>query len=166
MVLSFNPSSHHKLEGFVEADYARYRNDRRSTGGYCVYFGGNLVIWNSKKQSLVSRSSAELEYRALANITTEVLWVQSLCQELGIATSTPHQIWCDNSSKSYFTCSNYKHIEVDVHFVREKIQDKTVEVGHVPATDQIVDLFTKPLPEQRFCLLQGKLKLLIPPSAG
>ena len=70
--------------GFTDADYASYPDDRRSTSGYYVYLGGNLISWSLKKQSVVARSSIESEYRALAHVTTKVIWLKSLTIELGL----------------------------------------------------------------------------------
>lgn len=84
--LCFTPAASNQfvLEGFTTADWASNIDDRKSTGGYCFYLGSNLITWSAQKQSTVSKSSTEPEYRALAKATTEVLWLMSLFSELGI----------------------------------------------------------------------------------
>lgn len=108
------------------------------------------MVWNSKKQGVVSRNSAEAEYRSLANATADLMWLHSLCTELGIHTVTPHLLWCDNTSAVSLASNpvfhaRTKHIAVDVHFIREQVASKFVDVGHVAGAEQIVDIFTKPL---------------------
>lgn len=162
--LHFTPSSSSCMEAFSDADYAGCTDDRRSTGGHCVFFGSNLVVWSSKKQDVVSRSSAESEYRALANVTNDVIWLHFLCSELGISVAAPHQVWSDNSSAValasnpvFHACT--KHIEVDVHFIREKVASKFINVGHVSSSEQVADIFTKPLTRDSFEYLRSKLCL-------
>ncbi|XP_071676783.1 uncharacterized protein [Lolium perenne] len=82
--LRVSPSSSVLLSAFSDADWAGDSDDRRSTGGHAIFFGGNLIAWSARKQSTVSRSSTESEYKALANATAELIWVQSVLQELGI----------------------------------------------------------------------------------
>lgn len=163
--LHFTPSSSSCIEAFSDADWAGCVDGRRSTGGHCVFFGSNLVVWSSKKQDVVSRSSAESEYRALANVTAEVVWLHSLCLELGISVAAPHQVWCDNSSAVALSANpvfhaRTKHIEVDVHFTREKVAAKFINVGSVSGQEQVADIFTKPLTTERFEFLRSKLCLL------
>ncbi|MBA0733357.1 hypothetical protein Gogos_017382, partial [Gossypium gossypioides] len=80
----FTPNSKLLLEGYSDASWGSDIDDRRSTSGFFVFFGGNPVSWRSKKQQVVSRATAEVEYRSLAHVTAEIEWIQSLLVELGI----------------------------------------------------------------------------------
>jgi len=82
--LLYSDQRHTRIAGFSDADWAGCPFDRRSTTGYCVFLGGNLVSWKSKKQTVVSRSSAESEYRAMANVTLEMVWIRDLLTEIGL----------------------------------------------------------------------------------
>ncbi|GAV77753.1 hypothetical protein CFOL_v3_21223 [Cephalotus follicularis] len=96
--LVYRDYGHRRVEGFSDADWAGSPVDRRSTTGYCVFVGGNLVSWKSKKQSVVARSSAESEYRAMAHTTCELMWVRQLLTEIGFTEASPMQLWCDNQA--------------------------------------------------------------------
>ncbi|KZV52607.1 hypothetical protein F511_07000 [Dorcoceras hygrometricum] len=78
-------SRHLDLFGYCDADWGSDPDDRRSVSGFCWFFGGSSVSWSSKKQSVVSRSSTEAEYRSLANATTDLLWIKSLLTELHVS---------------------------------------------------------------------------------
>ena len=113
-----------------------------------MFHGDNLISWQSKKQATVSRSSTEAEYKALANATAEVIWVQSLLDELGISQSRVRILWCDNIGATYLSANpvlhaRTKHIEVDYHFVRERVARKQLEVRIISSDDQVADGFTK-----------------------
>jgi hypothetical protein len=89
-----------------------------------VFIGPNLILWSSKKQPTVSRSSTEAEYKALANGAAEAIWIESLLKELGVLQQRTPIIWCDNLGATYLTAypvfnARTKHIEIDFHFVRE-----------------------------------------------
>jgi hypothetical protein len=119
--LQFIKSVSTVVSAFADADWAGCPNDRRSTEGFAVFFGANLIAWSARKQAMVSRSSTEVEYKALPNATTEVLWIQKLLEELGIPTNRSAQLWYDNIGVTYLTSNpvfhaRMKHIEADYHF--------------------------------------------------
>lgn len=94
--LQINKSSSLLVSAFTDADWAGCLDDRRSTRGFDVFVGPNLVSWSARKQATVSRSSTEAEYKALANATAEIMWIQTLLQELGVKGPRAAKVWCDN----------------------------------------------------------------------
>ncbi|XP_017696618.2 uncharacterized mitochondrial protein AtMg00810-like [Phoenix dactylifera] len=158
------------LSTFCDSDWARDASDRRSTTGYCVFLGSNLISWLAKKQPTVARSSTEAEYRALAITSTEIIWLRRLLKELLIPISEPTELCCDNISALSLATNpvfhaRTKHIEVDYHFVREKVQSKELRLARISTQDQPADIFTKPLSGQRHSLLCSKLRVLSQNSA-
>ncbi|CAH9083140.1 unnamed protein product [Cuscuta epithymum] len=156
---------HMRIECFADADWAGSKDDRRSTSGYCVFVGGNLVSWKSKKQNVVSRSSAESEYRAMAQSACEIIWINHLLSEIGLKTPMPAKLWCDNQAAIHIANNlvfheRTKHIEVDCHFVREKIQQGLISTGYVKTGEQLGDLFTKALNGIRVGYLCNKLGMI------
>ena len=153
-----------QLLGFCDADWASDPDDRRSTSGACIYLGPNVVSWWSKKQQLVARSSAEAEYRSMAQLAAELIWIQSLLQELHCSCQVP-RILCDNLSTvtlahNPILHNRTKHMELDIFFLREKVLSKHLSVVHVPAHDQWADILTKPLSAAKFVPLRSKLRVL------
>ncbi|GAB2266153.1 N-alpha-acetyltransferase 16, NatA auxiliary subunit [Dionaea muscipula] len=148
--LLYSDDGHRRIEGFSDADWTSSPFDRKSMTDYCVFVGGNLVSWKSKKQSLVARSSAELEYRALTYLTSDVTFLQQLLDELHYPAPRPTQLWCGNLSAIHIGSNlvfheRIKHIEVDCHFVREKLQGGDIALKHVKTTDQLADILIKSL---------------------
>ena len=148
--LKIQKSSSTLVSAFSDADWAGNIDDRRSTGGFAVFIGSNLVSWSARKQAIVSRSSTESEYKAIANATAEIMWVQTLLRELGIPSPRAARLWCDNIGAKYLSANpvfhdRTKHIEVDYHFVRERVAQKLLEIEFVSSGDQIADGFTKAL---------------------
>lgn len=161
--LFLRASSDNSLHAYSDADWEGNLDDRRSTSGYCIYFGGNLISWSAYKQKTVSKSSTEEKYRGIAIATSELIWIQSLLKELGIATTSP-TLWCDNLGAIYLTANpvfhaRTKHIEIDYHFVRERVAGKELQVRFISSKDQLADIFTKGLASPRFQYLRDKLSI-------
>ncbi|KAM0053531.1 putative RNA-directed DNA polymerase [Helianthus debilis subsp. tardiflorus] len=156
------------LRAFSDSDWAGCPLDRRSTGGYAIYLGSNLISWSARKQRTVSRSSTESEYKAIADTVAELIWLKSLLHELGLVSKAP-TLWCDNLGATYLSANpvfhaRTKHVEVDYHFVREQVIQEKLNVKFISTDDQIADVFTKPLSSQRFEFLRSKLQVVPRPQ--
>ena len=163
--LFYRSSGHLRIEGYTDADWAGSPSDRKSTTGYCTFIGGNLVTWRSKKQSVVARSSAEAEYRAMAHTTCELTWLRTILQEFGLLTQDPTPLYCDNQAAIHIASNpvfheRTKHIEVDCHFVRSKVESKDIITPFVPSGSQLADIFTKALPKNAIDSICSKLGVI------
>ncbi len=163
--ISFRPGPL-TLSAFTDADWAGDPDDRRSTSGLLVYLGPNPITWSAKKQLTVSRSSTESEYRALALASAELL--RTLLKDLGVFISTAPTLWCDNVSALAIASNpvfhaRTKHIEVDFHFVRERVLRKDLAIKFVSTLDQLADIFTKSPSPHRFLTLRSNLMATIRP---
>ncbi|GJS54689.1 ribonuclease H-like domain-containing protein [Tanacetum coccineum] len=141
-VLQLYASSPFSLVGYSHADWAGCRTTRRSTYGYCVFLGNNLISWSSKRQSTLSRSNVEAEYRGVANVVAETVWVRNLLWELHCPLSTATLVYYDNVSVVYHSSNlvhhqHTKHIETDIHFIRNRVAASQVRVLHVPLHYQL-----------------------------
>jgi len=120
----------------------------KSTSGYFTFVGGNLVMWRSKKQKVVARSSADSELRGMVQGVCELLWIKRILRDLGIRLTKPMKLSCDNQAAVKIANNpvhhdRTKHVEVDRHFMKDHLERKTVELPLVPSKDQLADVLTK-----------------------
>ncbi|GJZ21912.1 hypothetical protein Tco_0558951 [Tanacetum coccineum] len=129
---------------------AKCKVTRKSVIGYVVFMGKNLVSWKSKKQSMLYKSSIEVVYRAMNNVTCEVIWILKVFTELNVDTSIPVPLHCDNSSTKQIAVNpvfhkRTKHFEIKLFFLREKVTDGVVKTVKIRSADNTSDIFTKGL---------------------
>ncbi|XP_054813357.1 secreted RxLR effector protein 161-like [Prosopis cineraria] len=145
-------SSRHSttLRCFCDSDWAACHTTRRSVSGYLLKIGDSLISWKVKKQEIVSKSSDEAKYRALSVAILEVIWVLGVMKDLGFQNVDLVKVYCDSKAAIHIANNpifheRTKHIEVDCHFVREKLQQKIISLHHVCSAEQEADVLTKPL---------------------
>jgi len=151
--LFFKKTNDKNVAIFTDADWAGSITDRKSTSGYCTYVWGNLVTWRSKKQGVVARSSVEAEFRAMTQGICEGMWILRALKELKIVVELPLKLYCDNKATISIThnpiqhdCT--KHIEIDRHFFKEKIDSGILYLPFVSSNQQTANILTKSLGKQ------------------
>ncbi|KAE8698181.1 Calcium-dependent ARF-type GTPase activating protein family isoform 2 [Hibiscus syriacus] len=146
-------------------DWATCPMTRRSVTGFCVKLGDSLLSWKSKKQNTSARSSVEAEYRSMEMTAAEIVWLTGLLNELGFKNTRPAKLMCDNKAALQIAANpvfheRTKHIEMDCHFVREKIHEGIIKTEYLKTTDQQADILTKALGVQQHEYLSSKLGLI------
>ncbi|XP_075096291.1 uncharacterized protein LOC142174402 [Nicotiana tabacum] len=158
-------SNDFSIKAYSDSDWAACPDIRKSVSGFCIFLGDSLIGWKSKKQPVISLSSAEAEYRAISKAVAELVWLSRLLHDLTIDVSFPISIFCDNMAaihiaKNPIFHERTKHIEVDCHFIRSKLTEGFIQLSHVPTSEQLADVFTKPLTGVLHHSFLGKLKVV------
>lgn len=144
-----------------------------STAGQGILLRGSHqlspISWKSKKQTTISKSSSEAEYRAMAHATAELTWLVRLLEELGITDLKPIKLHCDNQSTLHIAKNSVfhertKHIEIDCHFTRDKVMERLIELTYLPTRSQLADVLPKIMPSAQ--MLLSKLGMYCPPSSS
>ena len=144
--LSFKHTDNFELQGYSDADWGGDVNTR--TSGYIFGTVGSSISWKSNKQSVVALSTTESEYIALCQATQEAVWLRLLFKSVGLNQMKPTVIYEDNQSTIAFAKSSevhprMKHVDIKLHYVREVINNKVIDLQYCPTTDMVGDLFTK-----------------------
>jgi len=163
--LFYSASSDLSLSAYTDADWGRCISTRRSLTGFCIFLGNCLVSWKTKKQATVSKSSAESEYQAMSETTGELVWMFGLLRDLQIPISLPLTLYCDNKSAQNIAANpvfhnRTKHLDIDCHYIRDKIQEGFLKTAHISSQHQIADIMTKPLSSVQHRVLAAKLGLV------
>ncbi|XP_019090977.1 PREDICTED: uncharacterized protein LOC109128637 [Camelina sativa] len=144
-----------RLSAWCDADYNSCPLQRRSLTTWFIQLGGSPFSWKTRKQDIVSRSSAEAEYRAMSETVCEILWLREVLFSMGVDCSALVPLHCDNEatihlSKNPVFHERTKHIESDCHFIRDEIVKGVIAPQHVSTKVQLADILTKALGRKEF----------------
>lgn len=151
------------VKGYVDSDYAGDLDKSKSTTGYVFTLAGGAVSWISKLQSIVATSTTEAEYVAATQASKEAIWMQMLLEELGHKQEKV-VLFCDSQSALHLAKnpafhSRTKHIRVQYHFVREKVEEGSVDIRKIHTNDNLADIFTKPTNSNKFIWCRSSIGL-------
>ncbi|GKU95895.1 hypothetical protein SLEP1_g9193 [Rubroshorea leprosula] len=150
------------LVGFTDSDYAGDLDDRKSTSGFVFMLRSSAISWSSKKQPIVTLSTTEAEYVAATSCAHQAIWLRRIMEELELNQHEATSIYCDNSSaiklsRNPVLHGRSKHINVRYHFLRNLVEDGTIELIYCRTEDQVADIFTKSLKVADFSKLRKLL---------
>jgi hypothetical protein len=153
------------IEGYTDADWAVDQTTRRSTSGYLTFVEGNLITWRSRKQKVVARSSAEAEFRGMAQGICELLWIKSVLKDLEIKYTNPIKLYCDNKAAIQIAHNpvqhdRTKHVEVDRHFIKKKLDQRIICFPFVRSASQLADVLTKTVSNKDFDSIIDKFGMI------
>jgi hypothetical protein len=153
--LWYTKSDSNQLSGYTDSDFAGSLDDRKSTSGHVFQLGTNLISWASKKQPIVSISSAEAEYVAATSASCQAVWLRRILKDMSHTEKDPTPIFCDNTSaialsKNHVFHKKSKHIDTRFHFIRELVNNGDIALQFCGSRDQLADIFTKPLGKSVF----------------
>jgi hypothetical protein len=153
--LWYTKSDSNQLSGYTDSDFVGNLYDRKSTSGHAFHLGSNLISWASKKQPIVSISSAEAEYAAATSTACQAVWMRRILKDMSHIEKDPTPIFCDNTSaialsKNHEFHKKNKHIDTRFHFIHELVNNGDIALQFCGSQDQLADIFTKPLGKSVF----------------
>ena len=161
--------THQKLEGYVDADFNGCRDTYRSTTGWIVKFGAGVVAWKSRKQAIVSHSTAESEYMALDDVARDLVWERRGLSLLGVssAASSATSVNVDNQAALFLAGNrtshdSTKHIAYRYHYIRDLMDQKVIKPQYIATDRNVSDILTKALPQDRFEEHRGAMGVCAP----
>ncbi|GKD02613.1 putative RNA-directed DNA polymerase [Tanacetum coccineum] len=162
--IRFSRGTDLSLKAYVDLDWAKCPSTRKSVTGYMLFFGNSLVSWKSKKQKTLATSSAEAEYRAMASVTCEIVWVLKILKDLEIHNTLLVKKFCANKAAIKIAANpifyeRTKHLEIDMHLVRDKITAGVIESIWIDSQHQLANILTKGLFASQHNLLCSEIKL-------
>ena len=153
-----------QLVGYSDADYANDQDDRKSTSGYAIMLCGGAISWASRRQPVITTSTTEAEYIAMAEALKDVMWWRPLLRQLGHDLSQPTPLIGDNQAtiqlaKNGDNSSRTKHVDIKYHLIRQEIRTQTVVLNYISTQHNIADILTKGLAKERHRTLTAALGL-------
>ncbi|BBH02498.1 ABC-2 type transporter family protein [Prunus dulcis] len=153
--LMFSKHGHLNIDGYTYVDWAGSITDRKSTSGYFIFMGANLVTWRSKKQKVVALSSAEAEFRGMTKGICELIWLKTLLTKLGYRPTSVMNLFCDNKAAIVIAHNpvqddRTKHVEVDRHYIKQKLEAKVIQFPFVKSEEQLAAILTKTISSKVF----------------
>lgn len=158
-----------EVKCYCDADWGACSFSGRSLTGYALFLGDSLISWKTKKQKTVSKSSAEAEYRGMSQTAAEVVWIYGILEDMGMKIPKPVTMFCDNKAAQHIAANpvfheRTKHLNLDCHYVRERIQEGLISTQFVKSSEQLADLMTKGLCGPQHHFLSFKLGLVTHPK--
>lgn len=150
------------ISAYCDVDWIACLNSRKSVTGYIVKIGDSPIMWKSKKQTTVSKSSTEAEYRSMASTVAKLIWIIGLIKEFGVDVKLPSKIYSDSKAAIQIAANPVYHertklVEIDCHLIREKVMQGLVSTNYIRTNEQPADVLTKCLPRVQHEVLSFKL---------
>ena len=156
-MLTYRRSDNLEVVGYSDADFAGCKDSMTSTSGYIFTFACGAISWKSSKQSVTASSTMQAEFMACYEATGQAVWLKNFILGLRVvgSISKPLTLYYDNQPAVIYasnnkSCGAAKHIEIKYHVVKDRIQDRTIDVKYLDTRLMLADPLTKGLPPSVF----------------